>query len=151
MPKNINVIKNESNQKNSPWLTSATGKGLNDSLTNENHWAFLKTKVNEYHCQKKDNNQNNSPWLKLGKGRSFDNLPLSFTFTLFHNNNNNNLSKPYFRKKMWIIKEKTKIISTTWNSKGEFFWQIFPLINLHRKLFIIDYNVESYMQYLSCN
>jgi hypothetical protein len=30
---------------------------------------------------------------------------------LFHNNNNNNnnkLSKPYSRKKVWILKEKTK-------------------------------------------
>jgi hypothetical protein len=52
--------------------------------------------------KKKKSNQNNSPWLKSTRGRSFDNLPLSFTFTLFHNNNNNNnnLSKPYFGKKM---------------------------------------------------
>jgi hypothetical protein len=53
MPKNINVIKNEINQKNSPWLTSATGKGLNNSLTNENHRAFLKTKANEYIVKKR--------------------------------------------------------------------------------------------------
>jgi len=46
---------------------------------------------------KKNSNQSNSPWLKSARGRSFDNLPLLFTFTLFHNNNNNNnnLSKPY--------------------------------------------------------
>jgi hypothetical protein len=101
MPKNINVKKNESNQNNSPWLNSARGKGLNNSLTNENHQALFKTKVNEYHCQKKDSNQNNSSWLKSARGRSFDNLLLSFTFKLFHNNNNNNnnLSKPYSRKK----------------------------------------------------
>jgi hypothetical protein len=43
---------------------------------------------------KKNNNQRNSPWLKSARGRSFDNLPLLFTFTLFHNNNNN-LSKLY--------------------------------------------------------
>jgi hypothetical protein len=79
-------------------LNSTRGKGLDNSLTNENHQALLKTKVNEYHCQKKDSNQNNSPWLKSARGKSFENLPLSFTFTLFHNNNNNNnnnLSKPY--------------------------------------------------------
>jgi len=102
MPKNINVKKKESNQNNSPWLNLARGKGLNNSLINENHRTLLITKDNEYHCKKKDNNQNNSPWLKLVKGRSFDNLLLSFTFTLFHNNNNNNnkLSKPYSRKKV---------------------------------------------------
>jgi hypothetical protein len=101
MSKNINVKKKESNQNNSPWLNSARGKGLNNSLTNENHQAFLKTKANEYHCQKKDSNQNNSSWLKSARERSFDNLPLLFTFTLFHdnNNNNNNLSKPYSLKK----------------------------------------------------
>jgi hypothetical protein len=37
MPKNINVKKKESNQNNSPWLNSARGKDLNNSLTNENH------------------------------------------------------------------------------------------------------------------
>jgi hypothetical protein len=102
--------KKESNQNNSPWLNSTRGKGLNNSLTNENHWALLKTKGNEYHCKKKDNNQNNFPWLKSIRGRSFGNLPLSFTFTLFHNNNNddNNLSKPDPQKKMWNLKEKTQ-------------------------------------------
>jgi disulfide oxidoreductase YuzD len=45
---------------------------------------------------KKNSSQSNSQWLKSARGRSFDNLPLLFTFTLFHNNNNNNnLSKPY--------------------------------------------------------
>jgi hypothetical protein len=53
MPKNVNVKKNESNQNNFPWLNSTRGEGLNNSLTNENHQALLKTKVNEYHCQKK--------------------------------------------------------------------------------------------------
>ncbi len=102
MPKNINVKKKESNQNNSPWLNSAREKALDNSLTNENYQALLKTKANEYHWQKKDSNQNNSPWLKSARGRSFDNLPLLFTFTLFHNNNNNNnnLSKPYSRKKV---------------------------------------------------
>jgi hypothetical protein len=52
MPKNINVKKEESHQNNSPWLNLARGKGLNNSLTNENHQAFFKTKANEYHCQK---------------------------------------------------------------------------------------------------
>jgi len=94
MPKNINAKKKENNQNNSPWLNLARGKVLDNCLTNENHRTLLKAKVNEYHCQKKDGNQNNSPWLKSTKGRSFNNLPLSFTFTLFHNNNN--LSKPYF-------------------------------------------------------
>jgi hypothetical protein len=47
MPKNINVKKKESNQNNSPWLNSARGKGLNNSLTNENHQALLKTKAND--------------------------------------------------------------------------------------------------------
>ncbi len=108
MPKNINVKKKESNQNNSSSLNSTRGKGSNNPLTNENHQAFLKTKANEYHCRKKDSNQTNSPWLKSTRGRSFDNLPLSFTFTLFHNNNNNKLSKPYFRKKMWILKGKTQ-------------------------------------------
>jgi hypothetical protein len=99
MPKNINVKKKESNQNNSPWLNSARVKGLNNSLTNENHHVLLKTKANEYHCQKKDNNQG---WMKSTRGRSFDNLPLSFTFILFHNNNNNNnnISKPYSKKKV---------------------------------------------------
>jgi hypothetical protein len=50
MPKNINVKKNENN---SPGLNSARGKGLNNSLTNENHQALLKIKVNEQHCKKK--------------------------------------------------------------------------------------------------
>jgi hypothetical protein len=64
----------------------------------------LKTKANEYHCKKKDINQNNSPWLKSTRGKSFDNLPLLFTFTIFHNNNNNNNNNnnhtnPYFPKK----------------------------------------------------
>jgi hypothetical protein len=96
MSKNINVKKKESNQNNSPWLISARGKGLDNSLTNENHQALFKTEANEYHC-KKNSIQSNSPWLKSARGRSFDNLPLLFTFTLFHsnNNNNNNLSKPY--------------------------------------------------------
>jgi len=53
MPKNINVKKNENNKNNSPWLNSSRGKGLNNSLTNENHQALLKIKVNEYHCKKK--------------------------------------------------------------------------------------------------
>ncbi len=53
MPKNINVLKNENNENNYPWLNSTRGKGLNNSLTNENHYAFLKIKVNEYHCKKK--------------------------------------------------------------------------------------------------
>jgi len=103
MPKNIDVKKKESNQSNFPWLNSTHGKVLDNSLTNENHRALLKTKANEYHCQKKDSNQNNSPWLKSTRGKFFDNLPLLFTFTLFHNNNNNNnnnLSKPYFFLKM---------------------------------------------------
>jgi hypothetical protein len=65
--------------------------------TNENRQALLKTKANKYHCQKKDSNQNNSPWLKSTRGRSFDNLLLSFTFKLFHNNNN--ISKPHSQKK----------------------------------------------------
>ncbi len=108
MPKKINVKEKESNRNNSPWLNSTRGKGLDNSLTNENHQAFLKTKANEYHCQKKNSNQNSSPWLKSTRGRSFDDLLLSFTSTLFYNNNNNNLSKPYFRKKVWILKEKTK-------------------------------------------
>jgi hypothetical protein len=62
------------------------------SLQNKSKWIPL---------SKKDNNRSNSPWLKSARGRSFDNLPLLFTFTLFHNNNNNNnnLSKPYFWKK----------------------------------------------------
>jgi hypothetical protein len=98
-------------------LNSARGKSLNDSLTNENHQALLKTKANEYHCQKKDSDQNNSPWLKSVRGRSFDNLPLLFTFTLFHNNNNNNnnLSKPYSQKKKSMNSEgkNQKKISTT--------------------------------------
>jgi hypothetical protein len=44
--------------------------------------------------KEKESNQNNSPWLKSTRGKSFDNLPLSFTFTLFQNNVNYNLSKP---------------------------------------------------------
>jgi hypothetical protein len=35
MLKNINVKKIENKQNNFPWLNSATGKGLNNSLTNE--------------------------------------------------------------------------------------------------------------------
>jgi hypothetical protein len=45
MPKNINVKKEESNQNNFPWLNSARGKDLNNSLTNENHQALLKQKL----------------------------------------------------------------------------------------------------------
>jgi len=48
---------------------------------------------------KKDSNQNNSPWLKSTRGRSFDNILLSFTFKIFYNDNINNLSKPYSGKK----------------------------------------------------
>jgi hypothetical protein len=52
MPKNINVKKNEIKKNNFPWLNSARGKGLNNSLTTENHQALLKAKANEYHCKK---------------------------------------------------------------------------------------------------
>jgi hypothetical protein len=62
--------------------------------------------------KKKESNQNNSPWFKSARGRSFDNLPLSFTFTLFHNNNNN-LSKNYFRKKCEFEGKNPKEISTS--------------------------------------
>jgi len=53
MLKNINVKKIENNQNNFPRLNSATRKGLNNSLINENHQALLKIKVNEYHCKKR--------------------------------------------------------------------------------------------------
>jgi hypothetical protein len=65
---------------------------------------------------KKDSNQNNSPWLKSTRGRSFDNILLSFAFKLFYNNNKNNLSKPYSekkKKKSEFIRKKPKKISTT--------------------------------------
>ncbi len=45
MPKNIDVKKKESNQTNYPWLNSAQGKALDNSLTNENHWTLLKQKL----------------------------------------------------------------------------------------------------------
>jgi hypothetical protein len=47
MPKNIDVKKKESNQNNSPWLNSAQGKALDNSLTNQNHRALLNIKANE--------------------------------------------------------------------------------------------------------
>jgi hypothetical protein len=101
IPKNINVKRKGKQSKQFSMVELSKGERFSNSLTNENHQALFKTKANEYHCQKKDSNQNNSPWLKSARGRSFDNLPLLFTFTLFHNNNNNNnLSKPYSQNKM---------------------------------------------------
>jgi hypothetical protein len=79
------MLKKRKAIKTIPMAELIKGKGLENSLANENHGALLKTKANQYHCQKKDSDQNNSPWLKLARGRSFDNLPFSFTFTLFHN------------------------------------------------------------------
>jgi hypothetical protein len=40
-------------------------------IDNENHQAFLKTKVNEYHCQIKEKQSKQSPMAKISKGEKF--------------------------------------------------------------------------------
>jgi hypothetical protein len=66
--------------------------------------------------KKRESNQNNSSWLKSARGRSFDSLALSFTFTLFHNNNNIIIiifQNPIFEKNCEFEGKNPKEISTS--------------------------------------